>query len=106
MLISILAFAMMQQPCPLTIGIGKDGGIFFDRLHGWYKTSPKMLESVLHAGCFTDGDPHPITSVKIVLASDAPKKRLDLVNSILKQEGLTPDRVTVQPWVQYPRKPR
>jgi hypothetical protein len=53
MLISALAMALMQQPCPLTIGVGNDGGIFFDRFHGWYKTGPKMLQSVLHAGCYT-----------------------------------------------------
>jgi hypothetical protein len=68
MLISALAMALMQQPCPLTIGVGNDGGIFFDRFHGWYKTGPKMLQSVLHAGCYTDNEPHPITSVKLAIA--------------------------------------
>jgi hypothetical protein len=95
----------MQQPCPLTIGVGNDGGIFFDRFHGWYKTGPKRLQSVLHAGCYNDNDPHPITSVKLALATKAPKQRVDLVNSILRQEGWTPDKVVIQPWSQYPRKP-
>jgi len=106
MLISILALAMMQHPCPLTVGVGKDGGIFFDRFHGWYRTSPKMLQSVLHAGCYSDNDPHPITSVTLAVAMNAPKERVNLVNSILEQEGWTPDKVVAEPWNQYPRKPR
>ena len=105
MLISILALALIQQPCPLTIGVGNDGGIFFDRFHGWYKTGPKMLQSVLHAGCYTDNDPHPITCVKLAIAQKAPKERVELVNSILRQEGWTPDKVVAEPWTRYPRKP-
>jgi hypothetical protein len=82
-----------------------DGAIFFDRLHGWYKTSPKMLASVLHAGCYNDNDPHPITAVRLVVAANAPKQKVDLVNSILIAEGLNSKRIIVQPWTQYPRKP-
>jgi hypothetical protein len=89
----------------LTIGVGNDGGIFFDRFHGWYKTGPKMLQSVLHAGCYNDNAPHPITSVKLALATKAPKERVDLVNSILRQEGWTQDKIVIQPWSQYPRRP-
>ena len=105
MLISVLAFALMQQPCPLTIGVSKDGGIFFDRFHGWYRTSPKTLQSVLHAGCYNDNNPKPITSVKLAVATNAPKSRVELVNSILKQEGWTPEKIVVEPWTQYPLKP-
>ncbi len=104
MLVPLLVFAMMQL-CPLTIGVGKDGSIFFDRFQGWYKTTPKTLEGVLHAGCYNDNDPQPITSVKLALAEDAPKQRIKLVNSILKQEGWTPEKIIVLPWTQYPRKP-
>ena len=106
MLVSVLALALMQQPCPLTIGVGKDGGIFFDRFHGWYKTGPKMLQSVLHAGCYNDNNPHPITSVKLIIAQKAPKERVELVNSILRQEGWTPGKVVAEPWTCYPRKPK
>jgi hypothetical protein len=66
---------------------------------------PKMLQSVLHAGCYTDNDPHPITSVKLAIAQKAPKERVELVNSILRQEGWTPGKVVAEQWTRYPRKP-
>jgi hypothetical protein len=105
MLISVLALGLMQQQCPMMIGIGRDGGIFFDRFSGWYKTSPKTLQSVLHAGCYNDNNPHPVTSVKLVLDAQAPKPRVQLVYSILKLEGWTPEKIIVKPWPQYPKKP-
>jgi hypothetical protein len=106
MMTAILAFAVMQNPCPFTIGVGKDGAIFTNRFYGWYKTNPKTLQNVLHAGCYNDNVPQLITSVKLEFAANAPKARIDLVYSILGREGWAPERVTVRPWVQYPAKPQ
>jgi hypothetical protein len=105
MLIPVLALAMMQGVCPMTIGIGKDGAIFTDRFHGWYKTSPKTLESVLRGGCYNDANPHSVTSVKLLIAAAAPKPRVDLVYSILQEEGWPRERLKMESWDKYPRNP-
>jgi hypothetical protein len=82
-LIPILALAMLHCPCSPIIGVGKERSIYFDRLHGWYKTSPKMLDNVLHAGRYNDKDPQPITSaagvhseIHAIAAISTPNTRL------------------------------
>ncbi len=105
MLMPVLALALLQNVCPITIGVGKDGGIFSDRFHGWYKTAPKTLDGVLRGGCYNDNNPSPITSVRLVVAAGAPKLRIDLVLTILKNEGWGHDRLVLQSWDQYPSEP-
>src|SRR5215469_12258322 len=105
MLASLLALAMMQSTCSMTIGIGKDGTIFTDRFNGWYKTSSKTLESLLHGGCYNDNNPSPVTSVKVILAPDTPKQNADLVFVILKKAGWPREKLDLKPWSQYPHKP-
>ena len=39
-----------------------------DRFHGWYKTTPKKLESVLQAVCYHNCAPNPISSLSLALA--------------------------------------
>jgi hypothetical protein len=106
MLIPVLALAMMQGVCPMTIGVGKEGTLFTDRFQGWYKTSQKSLDGDLHGGCYNDANPHSVTSVKLFIAPGAPKQRLDLVFSILQEDGWPRDKVQVQSWDEYPRRPR
>jgi hypothetical protein len=106
MLVPILALAMMQGVCPMTIGVGKDGAIFTDRFQGWYKTSPKSLDGLLHGGCYNDNHPSEITSVKLFIAAGAPKPRLELVFSTLQKDGWPHEKVQVQSWDKYPQQPR
>jgi hypothetical protein len=107
MLVSLLAFAMIQQQaCPITVGVARDGTIFFDRLNSWKKTNQGALSSVLHAGCYCSDDcPHPITSVKLAVAPDAPRATVDSVFSILGKEGWTPAKINIITWSDDPRKP-
>jgi len=96
---------MLQNVCPITIGVGSEGKIFSDRFQGWYRTSPETLKGVLHGGCYNDNNPSPITSVKLVIAADARKARRDLVLSILKAEGWAWEKVDIKKWDDYPQKP-
>jgi hypothetical protein len=95
--------------CPVTIGIGKDGTLFFDRLNRWQRTTPKMVEDVLRTGCFPnfndDARPRPISAVKLALAADAPPARTDLIFLILARHGWSRDKVNVQNWIGYPKRP-
>jgi hypothetical protein len=61
------------------------------------------LESDLHGGCYNDANPHDVTSVKLLIAADAPKPKLDLVFSILQKEGWPREKVQVQSWDRYPQ---
>jgi hypothetical protein len=96
---------MAANGCPITIGIAQNGAIFSDRFNGWYKTTPKTLESVLRAGCYNDNDPHPISSVNLALAPGASKARTALVFSILSRQGWPRDKVHIQTWNKYPQRP-
>ena len=102
----ILAFATMQSTCPMTIGVGRDGTLFSDRFYGWYKTTPKTLESDLRGGCYNDNNPHAVTSVTLALAPGASQSKVDLVFSILGREGWSRGKVTTESWSGYPQKPR
>ena len=90
----------------MTVGVASDGAVYFDRFNGWYKTAPKTLDRVLRAGCYNDANPQPVSSVKLALAPNAPKKRVNLVFSILEKEGWSREKVNVQPWNNDPHKPR
>jgi hypothetical protein len=103
----ILAFAMVQQPCALTIGVGPDGVLYFDRLGGWHRTQPHTLHEVLSAGCWSEvPHGHPITAVRLEIAPETPKQNTEAVFALLAKEGWTRPRLTVEPWGDYPRKPR
>jgi hypothetical protein len=106
MLLPVLALAVLQGVCPMTIGVGNDGKLFTDRFHGWYMVSAKTLESDLHGACYNDSNPHNVTSVKLALPANAPKPQVDLVFSILEKEGWTRKNVDVLPWSVYPKKPQ
>jgi hypothetical protein len=105
MLAVILAIGLATNACPMTIGVGRDGTLFSARFNGWYKTSPRTLESDLEAGCYNDADPSRVTFVKLAIASQAPKSRVDLVFSILEKEGWPRARVSIESWSGYPREP-
>jgi len=105
MLIAVLALALTQNVCPITIGVGRDGSLFSDRFQGWYKTSPTTLESNLRGGCYNDANPHAVTSVTLAITADAPKPRVDLVLSLLKRNGWSRENVNFQSWKEYPKKP-
>jgi hypothetical protein len=105
MLAAILALAMMPDACPITIGVGTDGKLFSGRFQGWYRISPKTLESDLRYGCYNDNNPSPVTSVKIAIAPGAPKPKIEEVFSILQKQGWNRDKVNVKSWDQYPREP-
>jgi hypothetical protein len=100
MLTIILAAALSASACPLTIGVNASGVIYSDRFHGWYRTGTETLRSDLRGGCYNDADPSPVTSVKLLLDTGAPKARVDLIFRILHSEGWDRDRVVVEPWKQ------
>jgi hypothetical protein len=103
MLIAVLALAMMHDVCPITIGVGSDGRLYSDRFHGWYRITPRTLNSDLRGGCYNDNNPSPVTSVNILIAPGAPKPKTDEVFSILEKEGWSREKVTVKSWDQYPQ---
>jgi hypothetical protein len=105
MLAAILTVAMMQSICPMTIGVGLDGTFYSDRFHGWYKITPRTLQSDLRGGCYNDANPHAVTSVKIVVAKNAPESKVDQALSILAKEGWPRDKINIQSWTEYPRQP-
>jgi hypothetical protein len=90
----------------MKIGIGNDGIVYTNRFNGWYETSLKTLGSDLHGGCYNDANPSPVTSVTVILAPSAPKARVDSVFSILGKDGWERSKVNIQPWSDYPRRPR
>jgi hypothetical protein len=101
-----LAFGLLTNACPMRIGITRDGTVFSDQMHGWYKTSQKTLARVVRGGCYNDSNPSEITSVKLEIAPNAPRERIDEVYLILKKEGWPKERLTVETWTDDPREPR
>ena len=106
MLAIALAIAMSPGACPMRIGIGADGTVFTNRMHGWYKASLQSMEGELRSECYNDSHPSPITSVTLFLAPDAPKPRVDAVFSVLKKDGWSQDKITVGSWRGYPNPPQ
>ena len=106
MLLPILAFAMMQSPCPLYVGVSNDGHIFFDRFQGWSRVDANVLGEVLRQGCRTNfsSEPKPVTSVRFVVAPKAPQEKVDAVFSILEEAGWTREKLVVEPWNSQIRK--
>jgi hypothetical protein len=99
MIAFLLALAMTPSfTCPMTIGVSGDGTIYSSRFYGWYKTSSKTLDSDLRGGCYNDANPTPVTSVRLLLVAEAPKSKVDLVFSILKKDGWSRDKVSVESW--------
>lgn len=108
MLALVLALALLPSGCSMTIGIGADGSLFSnraDRLHGWYSIRLKTLGSDLHGGCYNDASPLPVSSVSLFIALNAPKQKVDLVLSILKNYGWNREKVNILPWNAYPKAP-
>ena len=101
----VLALAMTPSACSMTIGIDKDGTLFSSRFSGWYKVSSKTIESDLHGGCYNDANPVPVSAVKVLLASKAPKSKVDFVLSILKRNGWSREKVQFQLWSGDPQAP-
>jgi biopolymer transport protein ExbD len=101
----ILAAAILQDVCPMTIGVSADGTIFSNRFHGWYEVSPGTLERDLHGGCYNDANPSHVTSVQVAVAAHAPEQKVALVFSILKKEGWNRNKVKIQSWEHFPGKP-
>jgi hypothetical protein len=106
MLTILLAAGIVQGACPVTIGISRDGSVFSDRFHGWYKVSQKTLKSDLRGGCYNDANPSPVTSVRLELAPGAPRGRVDLIYSILGKSGWPRARVAAETWLNDPAEPR
>jgi hypothetical protein len=105
MLVAILALAMMQGVCPMTLGLGPDGTLFSDRFYGWYKISPKTLENDLKGGCYNDANPHSVTSVRLEVAANTPQPTVEKIIALLSRMGWPRDRVTIGVWSDYPKKP-
>ena len=101
-----LAIGMLTGPCPIKIGIARDGAVFSSRMQGWYRTSEKTLASVLRGGCYNDANPSKITAVDLKIAPNAPKERVDQVFSILEKAGWKRDKVKQKPWTNDPQEPR
>jgi hypothetical protein len=105
MLSLILALAFAPSPCPMTIGIGADGALYSDRMHGWYRITLKSFENDLQTGCYNDSNPSSVTSVKVLLAAGAKKSKVDLVFTTLKRDGWERKQADVQSWSEYPNPP-
>ena len=103
MLALVLALSIPPGVCPMRIGIGADGSVFTNRMQGWYKTS---LKTIGFGGCYNDSRPSPVTSVTLFLAPEAPKAKVDVVLSVLKKEGWSRDRISVESWRGYPSAPQ
>jgi hypothetical protein len=106
MLALVLAFAIAAGACPMTIGVGTDGSVFTDRFHGWYKVSLKTLDSDLRGGCYNDDNPSRVTSVRLFLAPNATKPKVDLVLSVLRSDGWGREKIDIQTWSRYPQAPQ
>jgi len=101
----VLALATAAPACPMSIGIGGDGALYSDHFHGWYKISAKTLKSDLQGGCYPDPKPRPVSSVRLLIAPNAPKPKIDLVLSILEKEGWAREKIGVEKWSTYPQAP-
>lgn len=86
----------------MTIGIGKDGALFTDRFHGWYRTSTASLKGNLESGCYNDSHPTNVTSVRLVIADGAAKPRVESLFVLLQKEGWPREKIQTQPWKEYP----
>lgn len=100
-----LVLALVMSTCPITLGIGTDGGLYSNRFHGWYEVSAKTVASDLRGGCYNDANPLAVTSVKLFIAPDAPKAAVDRVFSVLEKEGWSREKLTVEKWRNYPFEP-
>ena len=106
MFAAVLALAMSMPSCPVTAGIARNGDLFSDRFHGWYKISEKTLKSDLRGGCYNDANSLPVTSIELFIAPNAPKAVLDRVFSILQKEGCSRSRISVKVWKNDPELAR
>ena len=106
MLAIVLAIGLLTDACPKKVGIARDGALFSNVMHGWYRTSPKSLAGALRGGCYNDSHPSEITSVNLEIAPNAPKERVDQVFSILEKAGWPKGRVKVETWTNDPQAPR
>ena len=83
--------------CPIRIEVVKSGDFFTNRFSGRYKTSPKLLESDLKAGCYNDANPAAVSSVTLSIAPGTPTERVKLVYEILERNGWPGARIKVVP---------
>jgi hypothetical protein len=81
----------------MRIEVVKSGDFFTNRFSGRYKTSPKLLESNLKAGCYNDANPVPVSSVTIGIAPGTPTERVKLLYEILGRNGWPKARIKVVP---------
>jgi hypothetical protein len=81
----------------MRIEVVKSGDFFTNRFQGRFKTSQKLLESDLKAGCYNDGYGAEVSSVTIRVEPGAPAARLDLLYGILERNGWPKARIKVVP---------
>jgi hypothetical protein len=106
MLSLLFAFALVHSTCPFTVGVGTNGALYSDRLHQWSMTKLEMVDSVIQTGCFCADDcPKPITSVKLVIAANAPSQEVDRVLSTLAHDGWPRTKIQIEVWKAYPARP-
>ena len=101
----VFALIMSVPACPVDIGIARNGALFSNRFAGWYKISAKTLGSDLRGGCYNDANPLPITTVKLFIAPKAPRRTIDRVFSILKSDGWSREKITLETWKNEPDAP-
>jgi hypothetical protein len=105
MLAALLALGILSNPCPMTIGITRDGALYVNRMGGWYKTSLQSLDGDLRGGCYNDANPSVVTSVKLAIAPGASQARVDRVYTILEKEGWPKAKVSTLAWKNDPQLP-
>ena len=106
MLAVVLAIGLLTDVCPKKVGIARDGALFSNVMHGWYRTSLKSLAGAMRGSCYNDSHPSEITSVDVEIAPNAPKDRVGQVFSVLEKAGWPKGKIRVGPWTNDPQAPR
>jgi hypothetical protein len=91
------AFGQRPDACPMRIQISNTGIFYTNRFSGHYRTSSKLLESDLQAGCYNDSNPTKVTSVTVSIALGAPAKSIEALYGILDRNGWPKSKIKVQP---------
>jgi hypothetical protein len=97
--LTLLAPSVIGQKwdiCPMKIEVSKSGIYYTNRFHGRYRTSPKLLDDNLRAGCYNDNSPSKVTSVSVEIARGAPRRSIEELYRILALNGWPQARISVK----------
>jgi hypothetical protein len=92
-----LAAETSGDVCPVKVEIAKSGEFYTNRFSGHYKTSAKLLERDLHAGCYNDANPSKVTSVTLRIVPGAPPRAVNSLYQLLDRNGWPKSKLKVVP---------